>query len=457
MQSATDIASGVAQRRITASEIVEGAITRIENLNPGLNAIVRFDAAWAREQARIVDQRLRSGERLALAGVPLVVKDNIWVEGRNISQGSRVFAQFVAPEDAIAVARAKTAGAVIVGVGNCPEFACKGQTNSPLHGAARHPLDSSLTPGGSSGGNAAAIAAGLVPIGLGTDGGGSGRRPPAHTGTVGFKPSFGAIPYGPGFPEPFWNIAVIAPMARNVADTKLLFDVVFGKDPRDPDTIHLPSDRRIRPARELRVAYAPRLGLDVPVDDDVLAQIERGVEVLSSSGWQISRAAPSWPEGSRESNLMPLQFAGLAALHGKEFESTPEVFDPDVARQIEQGLRMNGAQVCRALETGYVIRRTLAQFFSAFDILLCPTAPCVAWPIDRLGPTHIGGEEVAPRGHAVFTPFFNHGLAPAISIPCGFGRSRLPVGLQLSARRDADHQLLAAAAEAEQALAPMNS
>jgi aspartyl-tRNA(Asn)/glutamyl-tRNA(Gln) amidotransferase subunit A len=457
MQSASDIATAVSQRRVTAAELIDAAIKRIEETNPAINAIVRFDAPWAREQARDVDRRVRAGEHLALAGVPLVVKDNIWIAGRNISQGSRLFADFVGPQDAIAVARAKAAGAVIVGIGNCPEFACKGQTNSPLHGAARNPLDPSLTPGGSSGGNAAAIAAGLVPIGLGTDGGGSGRRPPAHTGTVGFKPSFGAIPYGPGFAEPFWNIAVIAPMARTVADTKLLFEVVAGQDPCDPDSIVLSPDRPVRPARALRLAYAPRLGFDVPVDDDVAAAIERGIDALSACGWQLTRAAPDWPKGLSEADLMPFQMAGLAALHGAAFEKAPELFDPDVGRQIEQGLRMTGAQVGRALETGHIIRRTLAQFFTMHDILLCPTAPCVAWSIDRLGPSEIGGVEVGPRGHAVFTPFFNHGLAPAISIPCGFGRSRLPVGLQLSARRGTDNQLLAVAAEAELALAPLNS
>ena len=160
-----------------------------------------FDPELARSEAQQVRARIAAGERPALAGVPVVVKDNIWVAGRRIAQGSRLFADHVAPQDAIAVARLRRAGAVIIGIGNCPEFACKGVTNSPLHGVARHPLDLRLTPGGSSGGNAAALAADFAPIALGTDGGGSGRRPPAHTGVVGFKPSLGAIPYGPGFPR----------------------------------------------------------------------------------------------------------------------------------------------------------------------------------------------------------------------------------------------------------------
>ncbi|MEQ1612313.1 MAG: amidase, partial [Hyphomicrobiaceae bacterium] len=202
---AATLAAKVNEGSLDPVEVTDAFLNRIATCNGALNAVVRHDPATALVQAEGVAARLRKGEKLPLAGVPLVVKDNIWVAGRAISQGSRIFADFIPPVDAIAVQRAKAAGAIVIGIGNAPEFACKGQTNSPLHGLALHPMDLSLTPGGSSGGNAAALAADFAPIALGTDGGGSGRRPPAHTGTVGFKPSFGAIPYGPGFPEPFWG------------------------------------------------------------------------------------------------------------------------------------------------------------------------------------------------------------------------------------------------------------
>ncbi len=451
--SATLIARDVQAGRQDAITVADACLARIAAGNPAINAIVRLDPDWVRAQARAVQSRLRSGERLALAGVPLVVKDNIWISGRTISQGSRLFEDFVAPSDAIAVERARAAGAVIVGIGNCPEFACKGQTNSPLHGLARNPLAPDLTPGGSSGGNAAALAAGFVPLALGTDGGGSGRRPPAHTGTVGFKPSFGAIPYGPGFPEPFWGIAVIAPMAHTVADVELLFDVVAGTDPRDPDTVTIEPLAATKPAQQLRVAFSPRLGLDVPIDRDVAAVIARAVEALRQAGWNIAIEDPIWPAGLGEGDLMPLQMAGLAALHGAAFQRDRHRFDPDIAAQIDRGLAMSGADVAGALEAGLLIRRSLAAFMKRYDVLLCPTAPCVAWPVDRLGPSHIGGVSVTPRAHAVFTPFFNHALAPAISIPCGRDGRGLPVGLQMAARRGADRQILRAAAEAERTLA----
>lgn len=457
MTEATAIVADVLAGRRDPVAITRTYLARIERSNNLLNAVVRHDPARAIAEAEHVARRVAGGEQLPLAGVPVIVKDNIWVRDRTISQGSRLFADFIAPDDAIAVERIRAAGAVVVGIGNCPEFACKGQTNSPLHGAARNPLDPALTPGGSSGGNAAALAADFAPLALGTDAGGSGRRPAAHTGTVGFKPSFGAIPYGPGFSEPFWGISVIAPMARTVTDLALLFGVVAGPEGRDPEAIRIAPRSSTRPAGALRIAYAPRLGLDVPVDSDVAEAIENGVEALRRAGWAIGLKDPIWPQGLREDSLMPLQAAGLAALHGTAYRAGPHHFDPDVGAQIARGLELSGIEVAAALEASFAIRRTTAAFLADIDLLLCPTAPCCAWSVERLGPSHIGGVEVPPRGHAVFTPFFNHALTPAISIPCGHGRNGLPVGLQLIARRGADWQVINAAQEAEVILAQLNS
>jgi aspartyl-tRNA(Asn)/glutamyl-tRNA(Gln) amidotransferase subunit A len=453
---AITIAADVTARRRDPVAVMQEFLTRIDTGNPKLNAIVRHDPQRALDDAQAVTTRLDAGETMPLAGVPIIVKDNIWVSGRNISQGSRLFADFTAPADAISVARVCAAGAVVIGIGNCPEFACKGQTNSPLHGASLHPMDVALTPGGSSGGNAAALAAGFAPLALGTDAGGSGRRPSAHTGTVGFKPSFGAIPYGPGFSEPFWGISVIAPMACTVADAALLFGAIAGPDTRDADSIQIEPRGSARPAKALKIAYSPRLGLDVPVDTEVAAAINAGVDALRRAGWTITRSDPVWPKGLLETALMPLQAAGLAALHGAAFKREPAMFDPDVAAQIERGLSLTGADVGHAFEASMTVRRTLAEFFTTTDLLLTPTAPCVAWSVNHLGPAQIGGVDVPPRGHAVFTPFFNHALSPAMSIPCGRGRSALPIGLQIAGRRGADYQVLAAALEAEAALAAFN-
>jgi aspartyl-tRNA(Asn)/glutamyl-tRNA(Gln) amidotransferase subunit A len=311
-------------------------------------------------------------------------------------------------------------------------------------------MDPSLTPGGSSGGPAVAVAAGLAPLALGTDSGGSSRRPPAHVGVVGFKPSLGAIPYGPGFAEPVSGVGVMAPITRTVADAALVFETLAGFDARDPD-----SAMPLAPAddRPLRVGYSPRFGLDAAVDADVAAAIEAAVAALAEAGASIVRRDPVWPAGVTETALMPLQHAGLAAIHGEAFRSQPDAFDPDIAVQIEQGLALSGAAVAAALLLSAELARRAAENFEDVDLLIGPTVPCVAWPRDQLGPATIGGVPVAPRAHAVFTPLFNHARVPAIGIPCGTGRDGLPVGLQIVGPRGHDRRVLAFAEFAEGVLA----
>ncbi|MEY9758336.1 amidase [Bradyrhizobium yuanmingense] len=444
--SAREIAADVSAGRTNAVETAKAALGRIEAAKP-LNAVVTIDPARTLADAAAVDDRLRAGEIMPLAGVPVIVKDNIWVGGWRVTQGSRLFADFIAPRDAIAVERLRTAGAVVVGIGATSEFACKGVTTSQLYGPTRHPLDPALTPGGSSGGPTAAVAAGLVPLAIGTDAGGSSRRPPAHVGVAGFKPSYGAIPYGPGFAEPFFGLSVIAPIALDAADIALAFEAMAGTDPRDPESAVV-----VQQAKDIgsqRIAFSPRLGLDVAIDDVVANGLAAAVERLSTAGLHITRRDPVWPSGATEDAIMPLQHAGLAALHGDRFRKDPTVFDPDIAKQIERGLSWSGVDVAAALLASTAIANAFAAFFTEADLLLAPTVPCVAWPLTQLGPDMIGGKPASPRAHAVFTPFVNHARLPAISIPCGTDRRGLPFGLQIIAARGQDRSLLAAAQEIE--------
>ncbi|WP_339027173.1 amidase [Bradyrhizobium symbiodeficiens] len=446
VNSARGITADVAAGRTNAVETAKAALARIEAAK-ALNAVVTIDPARTLADAAAVDARLRAGETMPLAGVPIVVKDNIWVAGWRVTQGSHLFADFVAPEDAMAIERLRRAGAVIVGIGATSEFACKGVTTSQLYGPTRHPLDRALTPGGSSGGPAAAVAAGLVPLAIGTDAGGSSRRPPAHVGVAGFKPSYGAIPYGPGFAEPFFGLSVIAPIASDVADIALAFEAMAGADPRDPDSAVIAS--QAEDIAGLRMAFSPRLGLDVAVDDIVADGLASTVDRLSAAGLRIMQRDPVWPTGATEDAIMPLQHAGLAALYGDTFRKDPTIFDPDVARQIERGLSWSGAEVAGALVASAAVASAFAAFLTEMDLLLTPTVPCVAWSLTQLGPDMIGGKPASPRGHAVFTPFVNHARLPAISIPCGTDPRALPFGLQIIARRGQDRTLLGAAQRIE--------
>lgn len=447
--SARAIAADVSAGRTNAVETATAALARIDAAKT-LNAVVTIDPARTLSDAAAVDARLRSGETLPLAGVPVVVKDNIWAAGWRITQGSRLFADFIAPQDAVAIARLRRAGAVIVGIGATSEFASKGVTTSPLFGPTRHPRDPAMTPGGSSGGPAAAVAAGLVPLAIGTDAGGSSRRPPAHVGVAGFKPSYGAIPYGPGFAEPFFGLSVIAPIAADVADIALAFEAMAGVDPRDPDSAGIAQEAR--DIVSLRLAFSPRLGLDVAVDDVIANGLASAVERIAATGLRIAQRDPLWPAGPTEEAIMPLQHAGLAALYGNAFRKDPSIFDPDIARQIERGLSWSGTDIAGALVASATIAHAFATFFTEADLLLTPTVPCVAWPLTQLGPDMIGGRPANPRAHAVFTPFVNHARLPAISIPCGTDERGLPFGLQIIARRGQDRTLLQAAQHIESVL-----
>ena len=447
--SARDIVAAVTGGRTSAVETVHAALDRIAAAK-ALNAVVTVDPERSLKEAAMIDRGVQLGKSLSLAGVPVVIKDNIWVDGWRVTQGSRLFTDFVAPRDAIAVERLRKAGAVVVGIGATSEFACKGVTTSLLFGPTRHPLNPELTPGGSSGGPASSVAADLVPLAIGTDAGGSSRRPPAHVGVVGFKPSYGAIPYGPGFAEPFFDISVIAPIARNVADAALAFEAMAGPDARDPDSAPVDSDERR--VADLRIACSPKLGLDTPVDPVISERLEAVFDHLAKTGLRSVRRDPAWPAGATEESLMPLQHAGLARLYGDHFRKDPAQFDPDVGRQIESGLSQRGVDVVAALGASSAIRTAFAAFFCEFDLLLTPTVPCVAWPHANLGPTMIDGKEVSARAHAAFTPFVNHARLPAISIPCGCNADGLPFGLQIIAARGRDRMLLRAAMRIEDAI-----
>lgn len=436
---ARHIAQAVSSGRLTAREVVESFLGVIAERNVSLNALVATDPQRSIRDAQLIDERVETGEILPLAGVPLIVKDNIWAEGWPITQGSRLFSGFVADRDADAVRLAKAAGAVIVGIGACSEFAAKGVTRSPLHGITHHPLAADLTPGGSSGGNAAALAVDMAPLALGTDAGGSSRRPPAHCGVVGFKPGQDIVPYGPGFAEPFWGVSVIAPMGRTVDDCALLFEVLTGQ--------------KIAAPSGLRIGVNPTFGIGSAIDDDVATVFETALDRLQKAGVNLQSAAVEWPGGMSEEALMPLQHAGLAMLYGERWKAEPDLFDPDLGTQIERGLALPGIAVAQAIDQSHRLRGALDSLFEHCDFIIGLTTPCTAWPHDRLGPATIGGKPASPRDHAALTPRFNHAGVPALSLPCGLTDRGLPVGLQIVGPKGSDARLLAAAAQLETILA----
>ena len=449
--SARDCARRVNNRDFSAVAVARHFIDRVQRLNPALNAIVQFDAEAVIAEARSVDARLAAGEALPMAGVPATIKDNLWVAGRTITQGSRLFADFSAPRDAWAVARLRALGAVVLGITNCSEFACKGVTDNLVYGATCHPLDASLTPGGSSGGAVAALAAGLGLLALGTDAGGSVRRPAAHCGLVGHKPTQGVIAHPWGFAEPNYGVSVVGLLARNVGDCAWLLDHLSGFDAGDASAAPLAVDwqaevgSRSEPPREWRIAWSPQLGCDFAIDADVRSALAQRVDVLRAAGWAVADADPDWAAAVRACPIDALQHAGLHALYGDALATRRHDIDPNLAAQIDAGAASTPAERARVLRLREPVVASLARFFEQHDVLLCPTTPVVAWPLGQIGPPVIGGRPAGPRGHAAYTPLFNLCGVPACSVPAGQVRG-LPVGLQVVAPRFQDTRVLQVAA-----------
>ena len=449
-QGAAAIAAAVRTGKAKARDVAEAAIARVEARNKDLTAIVDFNPAEARTAADAVDARRRQGFDGPILGVPYTVKDTTWVAGRRVTNGSLLYKDFIPPRDALAVERLKNAGGVFLGMTNTPEMAAKGHTENKVYGPSRHPMNTVLTPGGSSGGAAAALAAGFTPIALGTDGGGSGRRPASHCGVVGLKTSAGAIPSPFGFGGAYGPLyGVVAPMGRTVADARAAFEAMAGPDPRDPHSVALLD---VPPPANPRIAVSPRLGLDVAVDPDVMAAFAVAVSKLRASGWRIEDADITWPEGTNEGAFGAVNAAASALLFGEREARDKNLFGDNVTGLIERGRTVAGTDVVAAFRFADACARAVAAFFTEYDYLLTPTTACVAWPVEQTYPRIIENRAAGPRGHAAFTPLFNLALTPGISVPCGSGRDGLPVGLQIVAPRLHDRPLLAMAQRAEMAL-----
>lgn len=449
-QGAAAIAQAVRTGKVKARDVAEMAISRVEASNGKLTAIVDFAPTEARASADAVDARRKQGFDGPILGVPYTVKDTTWVQGRRVTNGSLLYRDFKPPRDAVAVERLRNAGGIFLGMTNTPEMAAKGHTENKVYGPTRHPLNTALTPGGSSGGAAAALAAGFTPIALGTDGGGSGRRPASHCGVVGLKTSAGAIPSPFGFGGAYGPLyGVTAPMGRTVADTRAAFEVMAGPDRRDPHSIALLD---VPPPAEPRIAASPRLGLGVAVDPDVMAAFEAAVGKLRAAGWRIEEADVAWPESTTERAFGPVNAAASALLYGERHAAEGTLFGDNIANLIETGRQVAGTDVVAAFRFADACARSVGQFFTEYDYLLTPTTACVSWPVEQVHPQTIENRPAGPRGHAVFTPLFNLALVPGISVPCGTGCDGLPVGLQIVAPRLHDRPLLAMAQRAETVL-----
>jgi aspartyl-tRNA(Asn)/glutamyl-tRNA(Gln) amidotransferase subunit A len=378
------------------------------------------------------------------------VKDTLWTAGVRTTMGSVIHADFVPAEDAVVVARLRAAGAIVLGKTTTPEYAFKGQTDSVLFGVTRNPWSLAHTPGGSTGGGAAAVAAGLGPLAVGTDEGGSIRLPASFSGIVGLKPTFGLVPRVPvGVAE---LLTHIGPLARTVEDCALFLAVAAGRDDRDGWSAPAPPADYVaelgRPPGRLRVAWSPRLGY-AAVDPEVLRVTGAAVARLPALGWSVEEADPGFEDPAAISDAF--RYPPLAVALAEHLPRHRARMDPGLVALVELGQRMSGEDVARALLRRHALWAQVEAFFRRYDLLATPVVAVPPLRADGPPPTEIAGRAVGRRGWIPFTYPFNLTGQPAIAVPGGFTADGLPIGLQLVGRRFEDGLVLRAAAAIEAA------
>ncbi|MCC6176440.1 MAG: amidase [Chloroflexi bacterium] len=454
--SAVRLAALIRQREVSPVEVVDAVLDRIDRVDPILKAFMTLVPERARTAAREAEAAVQRGDAHGpLHGVPLTIKDAIWVSGIRSTLGIEPLARFVPDRSAICVDRLVQAGAIVLGTTNVPELSSTGFTTNRLIGTTRNPWDTDRTPGGSTGGGAAAVAAGLGPVTIGTDTGGSIRRPACHVGIVGYKPTQGRIPLGPGHPSSTGDYTVAGPLTRTVEDAALMLSVMAGRHPYDRQSFlpDLPDAATLaQPAalRGVRVAWTPDLG-DRPVDPDVRALCERAARAFEDLGCVVERATPAIPQDFEDVVTRALGAPGTAELLAPFLPEQADTLGPEALASVEAGSQVTGREMVRARQYQTAVYQELLAFFGRYDLLLTPTAASLPWTVDRPYPGEIEGQAVGPRGHAAFTPFGNHCGLPAISVPAGWTGSGLPVGLQIVGPFAADAFVLQTAAAYEQA------
>lgn len=445
--AAAELGAAFRAGTLTPLQALESCLSRIDALNPALNAFIALRSDGARADAQASAERHTRGAPLSpLDGVPIAIKDNLPTADLPTTWGSIAGRNHRPVQDELAVARARAAGLVIVGKTNVPEFTLEGTTHNALFGTTRNPWDLRLTPGGSSGGSVAAVAACLVPLALGTDGGGSTRRPAGYTGLVGFKPSIGAIAREHTLPPLLLDFEVVGPIARTMADLRLLFSVLAGPHAADPASFAAAAAARAWPER-LRVLYVPALG-NAPVDPAIAASCEAGAMQLQALGHRVTTGPLPLDPAALNDGWPRIGQIGLAWL----FQQHPHWrhgAGPAYLAMAEAGAALPASTLWQTLETAAQLRRDAAHLFEHIDLIALPSAAAMPWPAEQTHPEHIAGQPVGPRGHAIFTGWVNAAGLPGLTMPVA-PAAGLPVGLQLIGPFGSDAALLALGQACEQ-------
>jgi aspartyl-tRNA(Asn)/glutamyl-tRNA(Gln) amidotransferase subunit A len=453
-ESVAELAESVRAGKIAARELVQHALDRIEMLDDQVNAFVAIDGDAALTAAAVIDERVARGADVGeLAGIPLAVKDLEDAAGFITTHGSAALAETVpAPVDSLFVARLKAAGCVVVGKTNTPEMGWKGDTENSMFGATRNPWNLAHSPGGSSGGSAAAIAAGMVPLATGSDGGGSIRIPSALCGLAGVKPSLGRVPSGGPHPPDWMHLSTKGPMARRLSDVVYALDQVIGPDPSDLRSLSMPEPSWLGALEEphvpMRIAWSPTLGY-ATVDAEVRDICERGVRMLADLGAEILEVEQVFAEDPVWDWLTLTSVYCARMLEPFRGTEVWDRVDPGLRRQIDMFGGVSGVELANAEDSCHRLNWRLVQLFHDVRLLVTPTTAAAAPVSGR--PGVINGQE--DMNWVRFTYPFNMTRSPAATICVGFTAAGLPVGLQLVGPQHGDLVVLRTAAALEDALA----
>jgi len=453
--SISELVTLIRSHAVSPVEIAGAALDRIGLLNDQLLAFCAVDAELVLDQARQAERALLAGDAVGpLCGVPLGVKDLIFTRDLPTVGGSQFYRDFTPEEDDIAVERLRAAGALILGKTNVPEFGFGPGTQNAVYGTTRNPWNVQLTPGGSSGGSAAAVASGLSPAALGSDGGGSIRVPSSFCGVFGLKASFGRVPLYPGCRDERYpgfsaweSIEHVGPITRTVQDAALLLDVIGGPDPRDRHSlprearpfVDLPSEPSMA---GLRIAWTTDLSGYARVDPAVRRAVEGAVAQFAALGADVEEARPFDSDPGRLFETIVALDADIPALQ-RLASTQPGLLNARITALLERAWSFEDG--ARALAGRQALYNQLWRFFERYDLLLTPTTPVAAFQLDRTVPAQIDGDACVPSYClSWFTLPFNLTGNPAASLPCGWTPDGLPIGLQIVGNHLQDRQVLEA-------------
>jgi len=447
---ATEMLARFRDRSLSPVEVTTAILNRIEAVDPAINAYVTVTGELAMDQATTAERAWQTGESGALLGVPISIKDLTATKGIRTTKGSKLFENWIPESDAVFVERVMNAGAIMLGKTNSPEFGWKGESTNPVSGTTRNPWNLERTSGGSTGGGAAAVAAGMGPLTQGGDGAGSIRIPSSFCGIYGLKPSYGLVPTFP--PSAIPSVAHLGPMTRTVTDAALLLNVTAGGDPRD--RLSWSSNIDYLPLCETRdlkgrtIAWSPDLGY-AAVDSEIVAICEGQLQVLRDLGADIVEAQPNLPDPW--SIIDDIWATAMASMHIDDLAEVSDRIDQGRKTVVEYGLSLSGAHLSRQQQRQAEYYEGWRQFMQDYDLFVCPTEPRTAFQAGLDFPPVIAGREMTYLGWTAFTYPFNLTGFPAATVPAGFASDGLPVGLQIVGGWRDDSAVISASAAYEAA------